>query len=69
MSAAFNQFLNLHHHSNDSLRLGQRFVNMYFKYPYYTDFANKLFYADYDTARAMIQKWLVEHHYDSELPK
>lgn len=68
---SFGQFLALHAQrvKKDDLRLGQRFVNMYFKPSWTNDFATRLFYVqDTAIAREMIIFWLLDNHYILGLP-
>lgn len=58
------KFYIIHKSANDSLRLGQRFCNMYIKNSW-----PELFYADDITANTLIQKWLRDHQYYDELPQ
>lgn len=60
------QFLRIHGESkSDGQRLGQRFVNMYIKKPW-----PELFYEQNEhAAKWMIEQWLIDHQYTSELPQ
>lgn len=63
--SVFEQFVQLHKTNiDDQQRLGQRFVNMYITYPW-----TELFYERDDAkAEALIQAWLNDHQYWTELP-
>jgi len=61
---AYMKFAKLHaRNSNDGLRLGQRFVNMYIKKPW-----PELFYMSNYDAFFVIYNWLVDNQYFDELP-
>lgn len=59
------QFLLIHlKNQSDGQRLGQRFVNAFFKTPW-----PELFYeTDYSKASKMIYEWLEDNHYFEHLP-
>ena len=54
--------------SNDKLRLGQRFHNMYLTEPYLKD-GKDLFYMDTPNALTTILDWLEENQYNDTLPE
>jgi len=64
MMSPAQQFTKIHAEANDTLRLGQRFVNMYIKNSW-----PRLFYCeDVSLSYKMIKKWLNDHQYYTELP-
>ena len=64
IKSTYHQFLLLHYPNLSKLRLGQRFCNMYIKNSW-----PELFYADDETASLLIQQWLVDNHYTTQLPQ
>lgn len=65
MMSPAQQFTEIHAEANDTLRLGQRFVNMYIKNSW-----PELFHCEDESfSYKMICDWLNAHHYFNELPK
>lgn len=63
-ATSLSQFVRAHNVSNDGLRLGQRFVNIYISQPW-----PELFYETSDKeALLIITRWLTENHYMHTMP-